>query len=318
MLGLRNALVSSGALVERVSSFSIDFTGTNESMKTGGDSSTKPTSAITVSAWVNMDTAQGGTGWPNPDGDSDHFEVIVGVIAAGGYALGIQYSGTASNPETGIYWNAKVDDNGSGSAGYWSTQYYNPTSGAREANFNNLEDRTADGYLYRDAGINWGGVTSGSAYTLHNIRNLTGWQHIAGTFDGQYAKLWVNGVQKRMGNMGTSGVVIQYPSNSAAEVMVGADLGVSPSGAADYMSGLVDEVAIWDAALDADNIAAIYNNGIAGLDLTSASGNYNTQGDLQAYWKFEEGSGTSVADSSSNSNTGTLVNTPAWSTNTSG
>ena len=84
------------------------------------------------------------------------------------------------------------------------------------------------------------------------------------------------------------------------------------------MSGLVDEVAIWDAALDADNIAAIYNNGIAGLDLTSASGNYNTQGDLQAYWKFEEGSGTSVADSSSNSNTGTLVNTPAWSTNTSG
>ena len=31
-----------------------------------------------------------------------------------------------------------------------------------------------------------------------------------------------------------------------------------------------------------------------------------------AYWKFDEGSGTSVADSSGNGNTGTLVNGPLW------
>src|SRR5262249_55893677 len=33
---------------------------------------------------------------------------------------------------------------------------------------------------------------------------------------------------------------------------------------------------------------------------------------LVAYWKFDEGSGTTVSDSSGNSNTGTLVNGPLW------
>jgi hypothetical protein len=34
------------------------------------------------------------------------------------------------------------------------------------------------------------------------------------------------------------------------------------------------------------------------------------------WWKLDEGSGTTAADSSGNNNTGTLVNGPAWSTNT--
>ena len=33
---------------------------------------------------------------------------------------------------------------------------------------------------------------------------------------------------------------------------------------------------------------------------------------LVAYWKFDEGSGTTVSDSSGNGNTGTLVNGPLW------
>src|SRR5262249_14832299 len=34
---------------------------------------------------------------------------------------------------------------------------------------------------------------------------------------------------------------------------------------------------------------------------------------LVAYWKFDEGSGTTASDSSGNGNTGTLVNGPRWS-----
>ncbi|HWA51758.1 MAG TPA: LamG-like jellyroll fold domain-containing protein [Patescibacteria group bacterium] len=33
-----------------------------------------------------------------------------------------------------------------------------------------------------------------------------------------------------------------------------------------------------------------------------------------AYWKFNEGSGTTVSDSSGNGNTGSLINTPTWTT----
>ena len=36
------------------------------------------------------------------------------------------------------------------------------------------------------------------------------------------------------------------------------------------------------------------------------------------YWKFDEGSGTLVSDASGNSNTGTLVNGPTWSTGVKG
>lgn len=34
--------------------------------------------------------------------------------------------------------------------------------------------------------------------------------------------------------------------------------------------------------------------------------------EIVAHWKFDEGSGTTVGDSSGNGNTGTLVNNPTW------
>ena len=77
--------------------------------------------------------------------------------------------------------------------------------------------------------------------------------------------------------------------------------------------GNIDEVAIWDVALDADAVTAIYNSGTP-IALDADSGNYDNSGDLQGWWRFEEGSGTSVADSSTNSNAGTLTNGPAYST----
>ena len=39
---------------------------------------------------------------------------------------------------------------------------------------------------------------------------------------------------------------------------------------------------------------------------------------LVAYWKFDEGSGTTAADSSGNGNTGTLINGPLWTAGKAG
>ena len=55
----------------------------------------------------------------------------------------------------------------------------------------------------------------------------------------------------------------------------------------------------------------MYNSGTP-IDLTSNSGNYDNSNDLIGYWKFDEGTGTSIADSSSNSNAATLNNSPSW------
>jgi hypothetical protein len=55
---------------------------------------------------------------------------------------------------------------------------------------------------------------------------------------------------------------------------------------------------------DGTNWIAMGNSGLADSGLVSSG--------LVGWWKFDEGSGTSAADSSGNGNTGTLKNTPTW------
>ena len=60
----------------------------------------------------------------------------------------------------------------------------------------------------------------------------------------------------------------------------------------------------------------IYNNY---PDLTADSGNYVSSANLETYYKFEEGTGTALADSSGNGNNQlNLINPTAnvWSTDT--
>ena len=82
---------------------------------------------------------------------------------------------------------------------------------------------------------------------------------------------------------------------------------------AGFFTGLMDEIGIWNKQLDADAVTAIYNSGKP-IALDADSGNYDNSGDLVGWWRFEEGSGTSVADSSTNSNAGTISGSASWST----
>ena len=77
---------------------------------------------------------------------------------------------------------------------------------------------------------------------------------------------------------------------------------------------LIDEVALWDNTLSESEITEIYNSG-TGFNATVNSGNYTSSSNLRGYWKFDEGSGTTAADASSNNNTGT-INGATWSTDT--
>tara|TARA_R110002096_G_scaffold130077_1_gene279132 strand:+ start:712 stop:2334 length:1623 start_codon:yes stop_codon:yes gene_type:complete len=78
-----------------------------------------------------------------------------------------------------------------------------------------------------------------------------------------------------------------------------------------FTDGLINDFALFNTDLDAANIAAIYNSGTES-DLTTNIGNYTGQGNLAGYWKFEEGSGTTVNDASINSNTGVLTSGAAY------
>ena len=71
--------------------------------------------------------------------------------------------------------------------------------------------------------------------------------------------------------------------------------------AGDGVATQYNDFAIWDVALDADAITAIYNSGTP-IDLTSDSGNYDNSGDLQLYHEFENnGTANTNADLSGDS-----------------
>ena len=87
------------------------------------------------------------------------------------------------------------------------------------------------------------------------------------------------------------------------------------SGTWGIFAGNLDEVGNWSSVLTADEVSAIYNSGTP-IDLSSDSGDYASSANLDGYWRMEENTGTTVEDSSSNSNAGTLVNGTAWSSTT--
>jgi len=80
----------------------------------------------------------------------------------------------------------------------------------------------------------------------------------------------------------------------------------------------MDEIGLWNTNLTEANHAAIYNSG-ATINLQADSGNYNTSANLQAYYRFEEGSGTDIANSVGPvSDAGTLLNSVSFVTGVDG
>lgn len=125
--------------------------------------------------------------------------------------------------------------------------------------------------------------------------NPGSWYHLLITNDGSNTKFYLNG----------NTTAIATGSDSTNYIAAGLRIG-GYSGNNYYYQGLIDEFAIWDATLDGNDAEKIYNDGVCN-DLKEAS-SYNTDrsSNLIGWWRMEEGSGTTVADSSDNSNSGSL------------
>lgn len=77
----------------------------------------------------------------------------------------------------------------------------------------------------------------------------------------------------------------------------------------------IDSIASWSSVLTSAEVTVLFD---AGPDLTADQHGYVSSDDLTSYYKIEEGSGTSLADSSGHAGTAALstVNSPSWSTDT--
>ena len=120
------------------------------------------------------------------------------------------------------------------------------------------------------------------------------WYHVAGTFDGDTSRVYINGVLQNS----TANTTQINVSTSAIR------MGAMTYGKGRYFDGSIDEVRIWSSAL---SDTAIRDYMCRKIDRFHP--NYN---DLEAYLKMDEGTGTTTKDASSNSNSGTLSNSKAW------
>ena len=127
-----------------------------------------------------------------------------------------------------------------------------------------------------------------------SIENDGNWHHVVVTWDtsADQVKGYIDGSQ-----VGSTVTGLGTWSGTINAFRVGANSIADNS----YVNGHIDQVAIFTSVVSA---STLYNSG-APYDLSSIS-------NLVGYWEMNEGSGTSVADSSGTGNTGTLVNGAAF------
>tara|TARA_Y100001951_G_scaffold95684_1_gene93453 strand:+ start:237 stop:1046 length:810 start_codon:yes stop_codon:yes gene_type:complete len=110
-----------------------------------------------------------------------------------------------------------------------------------------------------------------------------GWHHIVCTVSGGGS-----GTEMTM-RVYTDGSLEDTDSNTATYTAATAKVRIGGNWYSSYYSNAnIDEVGVWDVALDADAITQLYNSGVP-TDLQTDSGNYDNSGDLVHYWRMGEG-----------------------------
>ena len=132
----------------------------------------------------------------------------------------------------------------------------------------------------------------GNDLTYTNTGLAGSWHHVAVTCNGStWRIIYLDGVLVRS-NTFTGTHAVPLPTS----------VSIGRTGTSNYFDGTIDEVRLWNQALPLSQIQSNRYKRLTG----SETG-------LRAYWRFNEGSGTSAADTATgNFNTGTLYNNPSW------
>ncbi|HCX21565.1 MAG: hypothetical protein CMB80_21685 [Flammeovirgaceae bacterium] len=132
-------------------------------------------------------------------------------------------------------------------------------------------------------------VWSSFTYSSSSTHKTSGWTHFAATYDGTTLTLYEDGIEVYQDNVsvttGNTGMTIGFSTG---------DL---------YFKGRIDELRIWD---DVRTESEIQDNLF--VTLTGSESN------LVAYYDFNEGTGTTLTDATSNNHDGTITNfaSSAW------
>lgn len=120
-----------------------------------------------------------------------------------------------------------------------------------------------------------------------NLVTIGTWHHIAGTFDGNQVRIFLDGVE-----VGSTPVTGGIDANPAA-----VHIGNSSGFGGRLFNGQIDDVKIWNIARSPSEIAT-----------TRCCSFTGTETGLVAYWKMDDGTGSGILSDAAGSNDGTLTN----------
>ena len=168
-----------------------------------------------------------------------------------------------------------------------------------QGNVINKNDISQSGYMLRVGGtgqVNFNYGSFGAWNELNtgiNVLSLNTWQHIAGTYDGITARIYVNGVEVAAIGHTTSIASANNP------LLIGED----PEWTGRYFPGRIDEVRVWNVTRSASEIMAAMNDEMC-----------TTDPNLVAYYRFNDGVAggnnagqITLTDESGNGNNGTIT-----------
>ena len=129
-------------------------------------------------------------------------------------------------------------------------------------------------------------------FSMPNVVPVNIWTHVAVTYDGANKIFYINGVPNSTNQI--TGVINQ----------TGTPLYIARQGSTcdcNFFQGQMDEIRIWNTVRTPAQINQNFQLSLTG----SESG-------LVAYYRFDEGSGTTASDSSGHGNDGTLTSSSGW------
>lgn len=147
--------------------------------------------------------------------------------------------------------------------------------------------------IYADGGAGTVHVTlsgtSSTDYTTSYTLPTGVWKHLAVVYNGSTVKLYVDAVEE-WSTSATGNI-----TNAGVQMVIGDE------GCGNYYDGVIADIKYYSDAKSPSDIATIKSEIFS-----------NSLSNIIGYWKLNDGTGSSAADSSGNSMTGTLVNSPTW------
>ena len=155
-------------------------------------------------------------------------------------------------------------------------------------------------------GAGFSGYGGGSSVSTNMLDYSNQFVHVAVTFNGSEGHIYVNGVLAASSSYSYGGQFLLAPySPNGVPCSNGQPSDVKLMGGIGnyFFDGYIDDFSLWSYDLGTDGVNDIMTQGVPG-----------NEDNLAGYWNFNQGSGTSVIDQTSNGNNGTISGDVSWST----